>query len=124
MRHVVGDAASVEVGVGYSWVSARVVGTIPAWPEPLVELELAADEAVVEDDVLVTATGAPVWVLCADGARAWGHPLRPGDSGSPVVDADGAVVGLASGNLRGQPLLVTLPKDPVGPIVATLRRGR
>lgn len=120
VQHVVGGASSVEVGLGYLWATARVVRTIPAWPEALVELELAPDDAVDAARVLPTATaGKAAWVLCADGARAWGHTLRPGDSGSPVVDASGAVLGLAVGNLDRQPLLASV--EARGLEVASLR---
>lgn len=120
VQHVVGSASSVDVAVGYTWATARVVRTIPAFPEPLVELELAADDAVDPDRVLATGAGPAVWVLCADGARAWGHTLRPGDSGSPVVDAAGAVVGLAVGNQGGLPLLASA-REGRGTEVASLR---
>lgn len=105
VQHVVGDASSVEVGLGYLWATARVVRTIPAWPEALVELELSAGDAVEEDRVLETRSGKAAWVLCADGPRAWGQALRSGDSGSPVIDATGAVVGLVVGDFDQQPLL-------------------
>ena len=120
VQHVVGSATSVDVAVGYTWATARVVRTIPAFPEPLVELELSADDAVDADRVLSTSSGRAAWVLCADGARAWGQTLRPGDSGSPVVDASGAVVGLAVGNLDRQPLLASSREAP-GTEVASLR---
>lgn len=120
VQHVVGGASSVEVGLGYLWATARVVRAIPSFPEPLVELELDADDAVDADRVLSMRAGRAAWVLCADGARAWGQTLRPGDSGSPVVDASGAVVGLAVGNLDRQPMLAALG-EPQGTEVASLR---
>lgn len=120
VQHVVGGASSVEVGLGYLWATARVVRTIPSWPEALVELELAPDDEVDADRILPTASaGRAAWVLCADGPRAWGRTLRPGDSGSPVVDASGAMLGLAVGNLDRQPLLASV--EARGLEVASLR---
>ena len=125
VAHVVGEAAEVDVATGYTWSSARVVRRHAAWPEPLVELELARD-AFGPDEVLAPGAGAsPAWVLAADGPRPWSAPLRPGDSGSPVVDPRGLLVGLAVGNQEpegGTPVLAALPALPAPPRVVVARR--
>lgn len=109
VAHVIGDANDIEVGTSsLAWTRARVVERIPAQPEDVIVLEVAtgkgtfAFEGFAEDRTAQKGQGAPALVLAATGAHGWNHSnaLRPGDSGSPVLDGDGALVGLLVGKTR------------------------
>lgn len=123
VAHVVGDAREVSVSTGGPFdVAARVVEWRPSWPEPLVLLELDVAEDGSFGELLGMGRIAPARVLakgagraavivtprgpvpCAPGAR-----LVPGDSGSPVLDANGRLVGLLHGIEGGRtPVVVPL----------------
>lgn len=103
------DRVFVATGRDGGWVEARVVRREAGDPEAMVLLEVVVDEGVYglllgfggfeADAVLRSRTGgAPSAVLTARGPLAW-QPgvLAPGDSGSPVVDDAGRLVGLVSG---------------------------
>jgi S1-C subfamily serine protease len=103
--HVVGDETTVEVGASsLSWARARVVDRIPSSPEPLVvlEVEISAGflgfEGFAAERTFEKAPGGhAAWVLASTGTHAWARGIRPGDSGSPVIDARGGLVGLLVG---------------------------
>ncbi len=111
VAHVVGAATTAWVDVGRSgaWVEARVVQRIAHVPEELVVLEVARDAGwlgavagftgFAEERVLQPAPEAPhSHVLTTRGLLALATAeLRPGDSGAPVVDERGRLVGLLSG---------------------------
>jgi len=104
VAHVVGSLGTVEVETSLLWKSARVVRKIPSFPEDLVELELVAEEAgflsfegFAADRQAQLRDGTAVSVATASGVHAWPGTLVPGDSGSPVLDSNGSVVGLVVG---------------------------
>lgn len=111
VAHVVGDATTAWVDVGRrgAWVEARVVERIAHSPEELVVLEVARDTSwlgalagftgFAQERVLELAPAAPhSHVLTTRGLLPLAAAeLRPGDSGSPVLDERGRLVGLLSG---------------------------
>jgi S1-C subfamily serine protease len=105
VSHVVGDETTVEVGASsLAWVRARVVDRIPSSPEPIVVLELETSTGFLgfegfeaERTFEKTPGGNAAWVLASTGTHAWARGIRPGDSGSPVIDARGGLVGLLVG---------------------------
>lgn len=114
------DRAFVRVGSDGGWREARVRERIPARPEPLVVLELEAGEGALEELFGFTgfepdrqleqrAGAAPATVALARGTWRWGTPLEPGDSGAPVLDAEGGLVGLVSGRREGRGVFVPIP---------------
>lgn len=112
------------------WVEARVARRVAGNPEDLVLLEMTVDEGAfglllgfdgfAKDSVLhPSASGVPAEVLTPRGAIAW-RPgvLVPGDSGSPVLDDSGRLVGIVSGRRGDVGVFVALatealPGEPV-----------
>ncbi|RMG15865.1 MAG: serine protease [Planctomycetota bacterium] len=120
VAHVVDGCGRLEVAVRRrgGWVRARAIERIPQVPEDLVVLALEVDAPGPYADLFgfsgfpadatfrPSADGRPQQVLLARGPRRWERvALRPGDSGSPVVDARGALVGLVSGRCGDLPVL-------------------
>ncbi len=127
VAHVVGDAEAVWVDVSRSgaWVEARVVDRLPSSPEDLLLLELSTDAGWAgalfgfagfsAGHVHAAAPGAaPAWIETARGrAPVSAAPdLRPGDSGSPVLDRRLRLVGLLSGRSVTAPRVAGLPTAP------------
>lgn len=113
------DRVFVATAGDRGWVGARVVRRERAAPEPLVVLELDVDEGAyglllgfegfAPERVLVRGRGAPATVLTARGRLPWGPDvLARGDSGSPVLDAAGGLVGVVSGRREGDGVYVAL----------------
>jgi S1-C subfamily serine protease len=131
VAHVVGNDGEVEVGVGAFWTKARVVRRVSASPEDLVEIEVAAEKPGLfafagfePERQAELATGEPAFVLAASGIHVWADGLRAGDSGSPVIDRDGKVVGLLVGRTpagRGVFTPVAPAPRPEGTLLAALR---
>jgi len=124
VAHVVAGAQEVWVATANharGWVRGRVVDWIPASPEPLVAIVLEVDSGIYgrllgfsgfeQDDQFGYATQSrPHRVVTAQGAIPWqGKNLKPGDSGSPVIDADGKLIGLLVGRRGNIPVLAALP---------------
>ncbi len=121
------------VGNG-GWVAARVVRRERGNPEPLVLLELEVDggayglllgfDGFDADDVLAPGTGAPATVVTGRGQLAWAPGvLQPGDSGSPVLDAAGTLIGIVSGRRGAQGVYVALqPASPAAPTLLAAAR--
>ncbi len=134
VAHVVGDASRAWVAVGRrgAWVEARVVERLARAPEELVVLELALDEGWAgallgftgfgaERVLEPGAEGLAVTVATARGLRPLiAAELRPGDSGSPVLDPEGRLVGLLSG--RGAQGAVVTRLAPAGGVELAARR--
>ncbi|MBX3471018.1 MAG: hypothetical protein KF878_29475 [Planctomycetes bacterium] len=100
-------------------VPGRVVGAIPARPEPVLVVRVDVDDgpfaALVgfpgfsPDRRYVMGAGPPEQVETARGrAPLLRARLRPGDSGSPVLDASGGLVGLLCGVRDGVPALAPI----------------
>ncbi len=114
-------ALEVQPWPGAGWCAARVVRRIPARPEDLVVLEvetadvglarLVGFEGWDERAVHAPGRGAPSQVQTARGVRPLdATSLRPGDSGSPLLDARGGLVGLLVGRVEGvTPLVAWCP---------------
>lgn len=103
------DSVFVSTTRDGGWVEAKVVRREAADPEPMVLLEVAVDEGAYgallgfdgfgADTVLSPGVGGlPSNVVTARGLLTWGPGvLAPGDSGAPVLDDAGRLVGLVSG---------------------------
>lgn len=103
------DRVFVSTSRDGGWVEAKVVRREAGDPEPTVLLEVAVDEgaygfllgfAGFDADAILQpgAGGEPTSVATGRGLLAWAPGvLAPGDSGSPVVDEAGRLVGLVSG---------------------------
>jgi len=121
VQHVVGERQTVSVatrGAG-GWVEAKVARVIPAVPEPLVELELPVSDSLfafsgfASYQVLERGLGLGSQIRTHRGARPLsGAYLRPGDSGAPILNAQGQLVGLLSGrDRRGKALCAAFPRN-------------
>ena len=115
VQHVVGAAQRVRVAAGLEWAEARVVRRFACAPEPLVELELAPSpwgfRGFAPARCAQLGRGGPAWIHTPRGRLPWGAAeLRRGDSGSPVFDAQGGLVGLLHGRelWSGEPIAVEL----------------
>ena len=117
VAHVIEGETHAEVATsGFTWTEARVVRRIPSAPEDLVELELAGGDGFDRERIAHTGEGAPSAVLTARGAHAWrfARNLHHGDSGSPVLDDAGVVVGLLVGKTSdGRGVMSALPSSTV-----------
>lgn len=125
VAHVVGNRNEVWVATSRRnrvWVRARVSRRYRAVPEDVVLLELEVSDGFFGElfgftgfssaDAFPTRRGqAPTAVLTRRGLLAW-EPctLLPGDSGSPVLDSRGDLVGLVVGR-RGRVSVYTPVKE-------------
>ncbi|HBP19140.1 MAG TPA: hypothetical protein DEA08_15300 [Planctomycetes bacterium] len=121
VQHVVGSARRVRVGAGLEWTEARVVRRFPCAPEALVELELEQSTLGFSGFAAARCAqlgqGGPAWIHTPRGRMPWGSAeLRRGDSGSPVFDAQGGLVGLLHGRelWSGRPIAVQLSSTTFG----------
>lgn len=130
VAHVVGAAQEVLVGTSRAgehagWVRGVIVERIPARPEALIVVELEVDHGLyadllgfpgfpAEDHFTLAPGGEPTRAMLRRGPTPWRDgALRPGDSGSPVVDARGALVGVVSGRVGATPVQAPLPAPEV-----------
>lgn len=116
------------------WVAARVVRRERGDPEALVLLELDVDEGAYglllgfdgfeAESVLSTGGGSPATILTGRGRLPWAPGvLAPGDSGSPVLDATGALVGIVSGRRGAAGVYVAVgPVSPTRPVLLAAAR--
>jgi hypothetical protein len=127
VAHVVGGAAPDDLYVvvhpgGYGHVRARPVLRRRAAPESLVVLEVETRQGLLGDllgfagfapgDRFAPGRGAPARIDTRRGLAAFqGAALEPGDSGSPILDAQGGLVGLLSGRSGGAPLYVPVTRE-------------
>lgn len=102
VAHVVEDQDMVMVDVGlhdFVWRGARVVGFLKGSPEDIVLLQLLGDEPI-EGKYFRLKTGyqQPSYVVTHRGIFMW-QPgvITPGDSGSPILNPSGDVIGLVHG---------------------------
>ncbi|MGE0706546.1 MAG: hypothetical protein AB7N76_17835 [Planctomycetota bacterium] len=121
VAHVVGARREVRVALSpLHETTARVVGTLPGSAEPLVVLELQRTDGVwgqlfgfqgfAPAQRFTRGAGEPERVIGQRGPVAWvDGALRPGDSGSPVLDRAGRLIGLVSGRMGEIPIASYLP---------------
>jgi len=104
------------------WVRGRVVEHIPTNPEPLVIIALELDQGFYgrflgfmgfEEtyDFTKPLNCSPYKIITSRGGVPWQHGdrLKPGDSGSPVINANGELIGLLAGRRGNIPAMVALP---------------
>ena len=118
VAHVVAGATRIEAeidGVLCS-VDVRVQRRIRAQPEDLVELELQVAPGVFgfrgfsPEQTFATSSGQPTQLWARRGLFNLPIPSYPGDSGSPLLDAEGQLVGLLVGTLGGEPVWTPVPR--------------
>jgi S1-C subfamily serine protease len=118
VAHVIDGASGIEAEVSgrLVGVTAHVERRIPAVPEDLVELRLERSPGVLgfaglgADDVLQTASGEPTLLWSSNGLFRLPCLSLPGDSGSPLLDDQGRLVGLHVGKVGDSPVWVSLPR--------------
>lgn len=109
---------------GGGLVAARVIGELPTSPEPVLVVRVATDPGLLgllgfggfaPARRFVAGAGAAAMIETARGREPLvGAQLQPGDSGSPILDAGGGLVGLLCGRRAGVPVFVRLrPGDLV-----------
>lgn len=131
------DAVHVATTRDGGWVAARVARRIAATPEPLVLLEVEVDDGVYgallgftgfdPDRHLPAGEGPATTVVTPRGHLPWvDGTLEPGDSGSPVLDATGGLVGLVCGRRGGTGVYVAVTPAArpaaAGTLLAAVRR--
>lgn len=133
VKHVLPDGVQAYVSTaatGRGWIDATIVGELPASPEAVLVLRVETDRSALGQllsfsgfsgqECYTIGDGAPETIATARGdVRLLGGSLQPGDSGSPVVDRDGDLVGLLCGRNRGVPVVATID----GPALHVLLRG-
>ena len=109
VSHVVGDATEVTVVTNDfgCTAKAKVTRRIRSEPEDLVELSVTREHGAFSftgfdsDRIARLGAGDPAFTITATGLHGWARGLKPGDSGSPVIDGQGTVVGLLVGMATG-----------------------
>lgn len=117
VAHVVNGATTIEVSVEGRMVAldARVVRRIAAHPEPIVELEVELQPGFFgfagfpEDQRYELGDGEPASLWGQSGLFSFPCETRAGDSGAPLLDADGRLVGLWVGRMGSAPVWLTVP---------------
>ncbi|MBL4848837.1 MAG: trypsin-like peptidase domain-containing protein [Planctomycetes bacterium] len=117
VAHVLEGATEIEVEISGRLIAvdAHVTRRIPSAPEDLIELRLEESEGLFgfggfePDEVLEVAHGEPTQLWASSGLFNLPCASLPGDSGSPMLDAQGRLVGLLVGRLGGNPVWATLP---------------
>jgi S1-C subfamily serine protease len=126
VAHVVGAETVAWVGTSRrkggraGWVKARVLKRIAASPEPLVVLELDVDDGLFgallgftgfsAADCYDHGRGSPQAVALGRGLHPWAPGvLSPGDSGAPVLDRNGNLLGLVTGRRGSRGVYTPIP---------------
>jgi len=117
VAHVLNGATEIEAEVHGRLISveARVARRIRAVPEDLIELRLEESPGVLgfdgftHEDTLEVAAGEPSQLWASSGLFNLPCASAPGDSGSPLLDPEGRLVGLLVGDLGGSPVWSTIP---------------
>lgn len=117
VAHVLDGASGIEAEFRgrLMGIDARIKRRIPAVPEDLVELDLQRSSGIFgfsgldSDEVFETASGAPTQLWSSEGLFRLPCLTRPGDSGSPLLDDQGRLVGLLVGRAGGNPVWVSVP---------------
>jgi hypothetical protein len=124
VRHVLPDADAqpcVSTLASRGFVDAAVVGVVNATPEAIlllrVELnpsplgQLLGFSGFAGEECYRLGDGSPAVIVTSRGSLDFVRgQLLPGDSGSPVLDQDGDLVGLLCGRLRGVPAVALLDR--------------
>lgn len=93
--HVVAGDGEIRVESHLARVVSRGTRKTETGPDGLVVLELVEGEFQKERiAVIAEHANAGVRYLPARGSHPWPWGLEPGDSGSPILDAEGHVTGL------------------------------
>jgi len=135
VAHVVAKAKKVWVATAgrRGWVRGHIVEHIPMNPESLVIIALELDQGIYGRFLgfmgfaetydlirrpfkgklygMMIPDCSPYKIITSRGAIPWqrGDRLKPGDSGSPVINTNGKLVGLLVGRRGNIPVLVPLP---------------
>lgn len=117
VAHVLQGATEIEAEVHGRLVSveAKVARRIRAVPEDLIELRLEESpgmfgfDGFAHEDTLEVADGEPSQLWASSGLFNLPCASAPGDSGSPLLDSEGRLVGLLVGDLGGSPVWSSIP---------------
>lgn len=117
VAHVLNGATEIEAEVNGRMISvnARVERRIKAVPEDLIELRLEESDGFLgfggfdADEVLEVASGEPSQLWSSSGLFNLPCASFAGDSGSPMLDPEGRLVGLLVGDLGGSPVWSSIP---------------
>jgi len=129
VAHVLHGATEIEAEVHGRLISveARVARRIRAVPEDLIELRLEESEGVLgfggfaAEDTLEVAAGEPSQLWASSGLFNLPCATAPGDSGSPLLDPEGRLVGLLVGDLGGSPVWSSIPTRERAPDASDFR---
>ncbi|MBL4845620.1 MAG: trypsin-like peptidase domain-containing protein [Planctomycetes bacterium] len=119
VAHVLEGAVTIEAEVNGRLiaVSAHVQRRIHSEPEDLIELCLDRSDGFfgfsgfTPDEILEVGYGEPTQLWASNGLFHMPCESRPGDSGSPLLDERGRLVGLLIGTLGGSPVWASLPAE-------------
>ena len=126
VAHVVAGAESIEVATEGSLltVTAKVVRRQRAFPEDICELELEVRPGVFgfegfsAKETFTASAGEARRVWTQRGLLNLPCPTVPGDSGSPVLNAKGELVGVLVGRLGGRAAISFVEQPAAGAVVA------
>ena len=129
VAHVLNGATEIEAEVQGRMISvvARVERRIRAVPEDLIELRLEESpgmlgfEGFEAEDTLEVAAGEPSQLWASSGLFNLPCASAPGDSGSPLLDPEGRLVGLLVGDLGGSPVWSSIPTRERAPSSSDFR---
>ncbi len=125
VAHVLGGQRDAWVSTsrsGGALVPGRVVDALRALPEPVLVVRVETSKGLLgllgfagfsPERRYAPGTGAAAWIDTPRGREPFGAAgLQPGDSGSPVVDGRGGLVGLLCGRRSGVPVFAPVyPAD-------------
>ncbi len=103
VAHVIKKQQMAMVDVGKferKWAAARVVGRIHAKPEDIIILQLVGEDSFPKIEYFKRGAGLPLpsVMVTTKGVFPWNPgSIVSGDSGSPVLNIDGELIGLVVG---------------------------
>jgi len=106
-------------GTDELWVDGMPVDHVfvyRTFPEPIVILRIASEEPIWDEDEIfnIDKMGRHHQIIGPAGPRDWEvNTVVEGDSGSPVVDEDGELIGVISGYIpeTKEPFMIRIPRN-------------